>query len=382
MGKLTVKRVRELMLPGRYGDGDGLYLHIRSGGSRQWILRTSVQKRRRDIGLGSLSTVTLAEARDKAHNLRKLAKEGGDPTGNRNAKRGVPTFSTAAQLVWEQNRLSWKNPKHAQQWINSLREYAYPVIGEMPVDEIDSSHILRVLTPIWLEKPETARRLKQRMKTVFDWSKAAGYRDQGNPLEGVTDALPKQTVKVRHHKALPWAKLPKFMSELRCRSAISARALQFIVFTAARSGEAREATWSEIDFEVALWTVPAGRMKMRREHRVPLSPPAIDLLRQCIGLGNEIIFPSNNPDKPMSDMVFAALYKRMGYSGLTTHGFRSTFRDWCSEEAQASREIAEAALAHQTGNATERAYARSDLLGRRRTLMRQWSQFITSAGVD
>lgn len=370
--------MKAIQSPGRYGDGNGLYLHVRPGGSRQWMLRTTVHGKRRDIGLGSVQLIKLEEAREKAFAMRKIARDGGDPLQRKQLERFIPTFAKAAERVWELKRPSWKNAKHAQQWINTLRDFAFPVLGNRRIDSIASADILRILTPIWLEKPETAKRLHQRLNVVFDWAKASGYRQGDSPMEGVRDVLPKQNHRPKHHTALPWADLPQFMAELKKRNAVSARALEFIILTASRSSEARKAKWHEFDLENALWTVPAQRMKMGIEHRVPLSKHAIATLKFCNGFSSDYVFPAHNLKSPMSDMVFSALMKRMGYSDLTTHGFRSTFRDWCSEHHNASRDAAELSLAHRIGNATERAYARSDLLEQRRELMDHWAEFACS----
>jgi len=374
-GKLTVKVTKQLKTPGRYADGGGLYLHVRKGGSKQWLLRTTVRRKRTDIHIGSFTYVTLAEARDKAYQLQKVIKAGGDPLLNRRQQDNVPLFEDAAQQVWEQLRPSWKNTKHAAQWINTLKQYAFPYIGKLKLDEVSSAHIMKVLSPIWLEKPETARRLKQRLGTIMVWAKASGYRSDDSPLVGITDVLPKQKAKPKHHKAMPWKDIPAFMLELQKRDAPSALALQFLILTATRSGETRGAEWSEIDFETRTWTISAKRMKMDLPHRVPLSDQAIAILEKCRGFDDKLAFPSNTPNKPLSDMVFSALYKRMGVEGITTHGFRSSFRDWCSDYAKASREVSEAALAHVRGDMTERAYARSDLFERRRKLMDEWADF-------
>lgn len=369
---LNVRKIKELSNPGRYADGQGLYLHVRKGGSRQWVLRTTVQGKRCDIGLGSPDYVSLAQARVKAHELRAQAKAGEDPLAERRKQQETPTFSEAAQTVWEQNRPTWKNPKHAKQWITTLEEFAFPVIGDKKVSDVTSAHILEILTPIWTVKAETARRVRQRLRVVFDWAKASRHYAGDNPLEAVKMALPKQTDKAQHHKALPWQELPEFMAKLRKRTGVSARALEFLILTASRSGEVREAKWAEIESD--LWIVPAERMKAGRDHRVPLTDSACAVLTKAEGLSKTLLFPSNS-DRPMSDMVFKALFKRMGYENITAHGFRSTFRDWASDNAVAPREVAEAALAHQVGDETERAYARSDLFERRRELMGAWAKF-------
>lgn len=382
MGKLNQKKIRDLTKPGRYGDGNGLYLFIRQGGSRQWILRTTVAGRRVDIGLGSSGVVTLAEAREIAQSHRKLAKEGVDPVYERRKRKSIPTYEEAALTVVEQLKPTWKNAKHSDQWINTQRTSVFPVIGQLKVGQVTSGHILAILGPIWLSKGETARRIKQRMESVFDWAKAAGHRAGDSPLEGVLKALPKQDRRQVHHAAMPWVEIPSFVIHLQQRDATSARALEFLILTAARSGEVRNAPWKEFDLPSRTWIVPAHRMKMEKEHRVPLADQAVALLERCKNLGSELVFPSDNPKRAMSDMVFSKLFERMGVTGITAHGFRSSFRDWVSETDSAPREIAEIALAHAVGDATEKAYARSDLLERRRELMQKWAAFIYQVPYD
>lgn len=381
MGNLNAKKIRELRIPGRYGDGNGLYLHVREGGSRQWVLRTTVQGRRRDISLGSVDIVSLADARDKAHELRKAAKQGLDPLDERRKGEGVPTYQEAAEVVWRENRETWKNRKHAEQWINTQRTYAFPIIGSMRIDQITPSDIQRVLNPIWLEKEETARRLKQRMQKVFKWAKVVRHYSGDNPMEGIVGALAKQGHKVRHHSALDWRELPSFAQELReaVDRGVAANALFLLILTALRSSEVRLATWDEIDWDGKVWVVPASRMKMKREHRVPLSPQAIAILERCREFGSDYIFPSDRPTKHLSGGAFARLIERMGRSGFTPHGFRSTFRDWCSDNNAAPREVAEKALAHLVGDRTEQAYARSDLFEQRKKLMDEWASYVFSA---
>lgn len=380
MAGLNTKKLRENTNPGRYGDGGGLYLHVREGGSRQWLLRVTVQGKRKDISLGSVSVITLAEARELAHAMRKAARQGADPLHERRRNKTIPTYREAAQQVWEANRKTWQNTKHADQWINTQTTYAFPTVGNLRVDQISSSHVLDVLMPIWLAKEETARRLKQRMRMVFDWAKAAGHRSGDSPMEGIDKVLPRQKHEVKHHDALPWQAVPAFVCALRDREAgaVSAKALQFAILTALRSSEVRLATWEEIDFDTKTWTVPAARMKMKREHRVPLAPEAIAVLESCRGYGSTFIFPGDKPGRPLSNMAFSALIARMGQAGFTPHGFRSSFRDWCSENDAAPREIAEMALAHKVGDKTELAYARSDLLERRRELMTKWATYVSN----
>lgn len=377
MGNLTTKKVSSLKEPGMYGDGDGLYLRVGAYGGKSWILRTVVQGRRRDLGLGSIKVVSLAEARDAARELRKIARKGGDPDEHR--KRESLTFEEATRRVHANLKKTWRSEGHAARWLSSLERYAFPEIGSKPIHEIDSSHILKVLSPIWAEKHETASRVKQRIASVFDWAKGARLYPHENPVNGLKKALPSVKQRPEHMAALGWADMPVFMGNLKEREGISARCLEFLILTAARSGEARGARWNEIEGDI--WTIPGERMKNGLPHRVPLTSAAVAILESIKGLDSDLIFPSPSRGKKgnrqLSDTVFAALYKRMKYEGLTTHGFRSTFRDWCSENDAAPREVAEAALSHAVGNRVERAYARSDLFDRRRVLMERWAGHIT-----
>ena len=378
MGKLTTKRVQGKLKPGMHNDGAGLYLRVTSTGAKSWILRCRVHGVKRDIGLGGTAFVSLAEARKKAIEMRAIARTGGDPLAERNRAKGIPTFEEAAQSVWrEQVVPTAKNEKHKAQWINTLRDYAFPIIGNRRVDVIRSGDILRVLQPIWLEKPETARRVRQRLRTVFDWSIAAQHRETSNPLAGIEKALPKQGDKAKHHAALPYAELPGLMERLAGASGTGALAVRFAILTATRSGEVRGATWSEVDLDTAVWTVPAERMKAKEEYRVPLTRGALAVLEQARGLDDDLIFPGRRRGSALSDMSLMAVLKRLNVP-VTVHGFRSTFRDWASERTNVPREIAEMCLAHTVGNATERAYARSDLFEKRRKLMATWARFATS----
>ncbi|MGC9420146.1 MAG: tyrosine-type recombinase/integrase, partial [Rhodovulum sp.] len=378
--KLTTKKVENLRQPGFYGDGEGLYLKVGSGGARSWILRTVVHGRRRDLGLGAASLVSLAEARTKARAYRKIAREGGDPDTIR--KRESLTFEEAAARVHAQLLPTWKNRKHAETWLATVENYANPKFGKRPLHTIGSADILSVLSPIWTDKHETARRLKQRLSTIFDWAKGAGHYPHENPVAGLTKALPAVKRKAVHMAAMPWRELPAFMAQLAAREAVSARCLEFLILTALRSGEVRGAEWSEFDLDEAVWLVPDARMKRGLPHRVPLSPEALAVLQKVRGLDPDCVFPSPKRGKdhkaqPLSVMAFKPLLGRMGADGFTVHGFRSTFRDWCSESAHADREVAETALSHATGNEVERAYARSDLFDRRRALMKAWGRFAT-----
>lgn len=360
-----------------YGDGDGLYLRVGPSGAKSWVLRTVVHGRRRDLGIGSTTLVPLAEAREKARALRKVAREGGDPDLVR--RRQVLTFREAAERVHRNLLPTWRSARHGEIWMAALKLYVFPHFGSRPIETIGTADLLRVLAPIWTEKHDTARRVKQRLAAVFDWAKGAGHYPHENPVNGLNKALPAVKHRAEHMTALPWKELPAFVHKLQERDGISARALEFIILTAARSGEARGARWREIQGDV--WTVPASRMKGGVVHRVPLSSEALAVLDQVRGLDSDLVFPSpsrgaGNEARQQSDTVFKALMKRMGRDdGLTTHGFRSTFRDWCGESAHVDREVAEAALAHTVGNKVERAYARSDLFDRRRSLMEAWGRF-------
>ena len=376
---LTAVQVRTLKVPGRYADGNGLYLVVEPSGSKRWILRTVIQSIRRDIGLGGVSLVSLAEAREKALALRKNAREGGDPLAERRkAKVKVPTFAEAAEKVHEEHKASWANPKHAAQWINTLRAYAHPHFGTRRVDQIETPDVLRALAPIWLIKPETARRVRQRIGTVLSWAKAAGHRSGDNPVEGVAKGLPKQTEAVEHHAALPYVEVPIFVARLHVadRGEITKLAFEFLILTALRTSEVLGARWDEIDADEAMWTVPAVRMKMKRAHRVPLSPRAVVVLERAKLLAGDapFVFPGQKLNKPLSNMAFDMTLRRMGVP-VTAHGFRSSFRDWAAEATSYPNEVAEMALAHVVANRVEAAYRRGDLLEKRREIMNDWSAF-------
>ena len=378
MTKLTARKTDTLKKPGMHGDGDGLYLRIGPNGGKSWVLRTVVHGRRRDLGIGSASLVTLAEARNTARLLRKVARAGGDPDTIR--KKESLTFEETVERVHKNLLPTWRSKRHGEIWLAALQRYAHPHFGKRPIETIRTADLLRALEPIWTKKHETANRVKQRLAVVFDWAKGAGHYPHENPVNGLKKALPIVKARPHHMAALSWQDLPDFMTELAERQGTSARALEFIIHTAARSGEARGACWDEIENNV--WTVPADRMKSGKPHRVPLSPEALQVLSQVRNLDANLIFPSpnrsgNTATRQLSDTVFKALMDRMKRDNLTTHGFRSTFRDWCSESAHADREVAEAALSHSLGNRVERAYARSDLLDRRRGLMDAWARYAT-----
>ncbi len=383
---LSALKAKAASKPGRYADGNGLYLIVDPSGAKRWVLRTVVQGRRRDIGLGGIQLVSLAEAREKALQYRKTARDGGDPLAERRrARLVVPSFAEAARSVHRERAPSWRNAKHAAQWITTLEEYAFPLIGANRVDQIDTPELLKVLAPIWLTKPETARRLKQRMGTVLDWAKAAGLRTGENPAEVVMQGLPRQPDRKRHHAALPYEKVPEFIDELRHSSVgdIVKLAFEFLILTAGRTNEVIGARWSEIDAERRVWTVPAVRVKGNREHRVPLCDRSLELLREAkeIGSGGEFVFPGRTLSQPISNMAFLMALRRKN-AQFTAHGFRSAFRDWAAERTNFPREVCEAALAHVLKDKVEAAYRRSDLFEKRRELMATWSAFLNPASAQ
>ncbi|MCT8159995.1 tyrosine-type recombinase/integrase [Pseudoruegeria sp. SHC-113] len=384
MPKLTVKQVQKLQEPGKYLDGSGLYLRIGPTGAKSWILRIAIHGKRRELGLGSADLVSLAEARDSAYEMRRIARAGGDPVSTRK-KRGL-TLEDAVRRVHRDLAPSWSNPKHAQKWLASLENDVLPALGERQIDTIEAGDVLSVLAPIWVSKNDTAKRLKQRLAKVFDWARSAGHYSGENPVNGLEAALPVVKARPQHMAALAWRDLPGFMGDLRRREGVSARCLEFAILTVVRSGEARGAKWSEISPD-GVWTVPAERTKRRVPHRVPLSSEAQAVLEAVRGLNGELVFPSpqqsqRGEPRGLSDVSFSRLLGRMERDGVTTHGFRSTFRDWCSESARVDRAVAEAALHHAYGDKVERAYARSDLFERRRDLMDAWGRFAAGSAGD
>ncbi len=385
-GKLTKKLVENLSV-GRHGDGNGLYLVVDPSGARRWIVRVTVKGQknkmgaplRTDFGLGGADVVTLHQARDRALEYRRMAKQGLNPRFN--AQREIPTFEEIAQQVHIDRMPTWKNAKHGQQWINTLRDYAFPKMGRMPVDSIGQPEVLMCLSPIWTEKHETARRLAQRIKAVLDVARSKGFRSGENPVTAIKDAgaLPKVKAKVKHHKAMGWKDVPNFYADLKARNAMAAKALMFTCLTGSRTSEALGLRWEEIDFDARLWTCPAQRMKGGEDHRVPLTDEMLAIIEPLKVMQSEYVFEGQRRHKPLSNMSMLMLLRRMQVEGVTVHGFRSTFRDWASEVANAPREIAEMSLSHTVGSNVERAYARSDLLEKRRVLMERWSLYVSGA---
>lgn len=378
---LTAVQVRNLKEPGRYADGNGLYLVVDPSGAKRWLLRIVVMGKRRDIGLGGISLVPLAEARETAVSYRKIAREGGDPlAAKRLAQKVIPTFKVAAETVHREHKASWSNGKHQQQWLNTLETYAFPIVGDILVDQINTPNVLTILGPIWLTKPETARRVRQRIGTVMAWAKAAGHRTGDNPVEGVTKGLPKQSDKDQHHAALPYSEVPNFLVKMRATGSDQRAklAFEFLILTASRTSEAIGMKWDEVDLAAKLWSVPADRMKAKRVHRVPLSDRAVEVLRSAKLLAGEssYAFPGRSQKAPLSNMTLLTILRRMKVPA-TTHGFRSSFRDWAAEATTYPRELAEMALAHTIENKVEAAYRRGDLLEKRAELMRDWADYLS-----
>lgn len=390
--ELTALEVARLAAPGLHAVGGvaGLALQVKDSGARSWSLRVVVGRARREIGLGGFPSVTLAQAREKARRLREGIEQGADPVDERRAARSALiaaqgkalTFKAAADAYIEAQEAGWKNAKHGQQWRSTLETYAYPVMGGLLVRDVAMPHVLAVLEPIWREKTETASRLRGRIEKVLDWAKGRGYRSGDNPAawKGNLDAqlaAPRKVATVEHHPALPAAEMHAFMLRLREVGGMGARALEFAILTAARSGEVRGAHWSEIDLNAKVWTVPAGRMKASKEHRVALSAAAVRLLKALPRIDGGHVFPSSKGGA-LSDATLAAVLRRMGIppDKAVPHGFRSTFRDWAGEHTSHPREVIEQALAHRLKDKAEAAYARGDLMEKRRRLMEDWAAFL------
>jgi integrase len=387
MARLTARSVETLKKAGMHGDGDGLYLNVKASGAKSWILRVRItgETRRREIGLGSLTMMSLAEARVKATTLRAEAKAGRNPIAQRDFRK--MTFEDAARAYFHILAPTFKNSTHRANWIATLENHAFPKIGKTKLNTIRRADVMEVLSPIWTDRHETARRVKQRIASVLDWSIGAGHMSEANPVDHVLQkSLPRVRVKVKHHAAVPWREMPSLMEALSKREAIAARCLELIALTATRSGEGRGARWSEIDLDQAVWIIPADRMKMAEDHRVPLCEAALRLLNSLKRLDAVLVFPSPTrcPDgtaRILSVNTFRPLFERMDIVGTTAHGLRSTFRDWAAESARADRSVAEAALAHKV-QGVEAAYFRSDLFDRRRELMDAWGRYCTGTMGD
>lgn len=364
--------------PGRYSDGGGLFLVVGDNGSASWLVRMQKSGRRRDFGLGSLDKVSLSDARKARDVVRGQFEAGLDPVVERKKADGVPTFRVAAATVHKAQRKAWSEGKHQSQWINTLTTYAFPVIGDLPVNKIDQRAILDVLLPIWIEKNETARRVRQRIGAVLDWAFVKGYRETEAPMRALTKGLPRVTAARGHHEAMAYADVAGFMARLRAGEDTMGRlALEALVLTAARSGEVRGATWDEVDLEAGLWSIPAARMKRKKPHVIPLPPAVVAVFKRALALQTgdvTMVFPGLVRGKPISDATMAKVLKVMGETAKP-HGFRSSFKDWAGEVAGFPNELSEAALAHAIPNKAEAAYRRGDMLERRRVMMAAWADY-------
>ena len=387
---LAVKNAK----PGRHADGGGLHLLVKESGARSWVYRFMLSGKSRDVGLGAAGPdgIALSHARDARDALRLKVKAGIDPLEERQREAAQAlataqaaqvagiTFKAVAQAYIGANEGSWRNDKHRQQWKNTLATYVYPVIGELPVAKVATSHVLQILEPIWKAKAETASRVRGRMETILDAAKARGYREGENPARWrghIAQILPVRSRLTRgHHKALPYDAIPAFVGALHKREAVAALALEFTILTAARTGEVIGAKWDEVDLDKATWTIPASRMKAGKEHRVPLSPRAVEICKSTLGLRKDWLFPATKGGS-LSGMAMSMLLRRMNVD-VTVHGFRSGFRDWSAECTGYAHEVAEMALAHTIENKVERAYRRGDLFDKRRRLMADWATYCAS----
>ncbi len=387
--RLSPRRVTTERKRGRYADGGGLYLQVSEQGTKSWLFRFMQGGKARQMGLGAVHTISLPEARDAALKCRKRLLEGTDPIEARNRERtsqrvqaaSAKTFKECAEEYISSHKAGWRNAKHAAQWTSTLETYAFPEIGPLPVRDVDTPLVLKVLEPIWQAKTETASRVRGRIEAVLDWATVGNYRKGENPARWkghLAIMLPaKSTVKkIKHHAAIPYDKIGAFIDQLAERDGISARGLEFQILTAARTGEVMGTTWAEIDLDKAVWTISPDRMKTEKEHRVPLSEKAVVILRKRQEAAvSEFVFPGAQANKPLSNMAFLQLLKRMDRGDLTAHGFRSTFRDWAAERTAFPREVAEMALAHTIGDKVEAAYRRGDLFAKRRKMMDAWADY-------
>ncbi|MDA9807336.1 integrase arm-type DNA-binding domain-containing protein [Alphaproteobacteria bacterium] len=381
--ELTTLKVKKLTIPGRYADGNNLYLEVDKSGARRWTLRVTILGRRRDMGLGGISTVSLEEARELAYQYRKIARSGGDPILERQKNRGLQTtLIYCTKKVHEINLPTWKNEKFAKQWLSSLEHHVFPAIGKLPISQVTSADILRVLTPIWNTKGDTAKKIKQRLRMIIKWARAQGYFQGDDPVELAEQALPKQLKSNDHHKSLEFEKLPEMISNLR-KSKISLPtklALEFTILSACRTSEVLEAKWEEIDLTKLIWSIPSERMKGGKVHQVPLTDRMTVILNDCKKLktNNNLLFPSEiNGEALSNNTMRLALKKRLNVDA-TVHGMRSSFKDWASETTNFANEVSEMALAHTISNKTELAYRRRTLIEKRRQLMKKWSDYLNN----
>ena len=405
IGKLTALAVNRAKEKGLYADGGGLYLQVGISGGKSWLFRFMLLGKAQAMGLGTLHAVTLAEARVKAADCRKLLAAGKNPletkrderTQARVAAAKGTTFESCAKAYIDAHKASWRQERHAKQWDQALAKHAYPVMGKLPVQAIDTALVMKVLEPIWQKKTETAKRLRGRIECILDWAKVREYRQGENParwrghLENLL-ARPSKLIKVEHFAALPYTKVSGFLQSLEGQAGLGAEALKLVIFTACRSNEVLEAVWDEIDFGNKVWTIPAERMKGGKEHRVPLTIPALSVLKNLKqgrdtirGVGEEpspYVFPGTKGNGSLSNVVMLALLKRMDRRDITVHGFRSSFRDWAAEQTNFPREVAEAALAHAVQSRVEAAYRRSDLFDKRRMLMEKWARYCQQEQIE
>jgi integrase len=392
LSDLKVRRERE---PGMYADGGSLYLRVAEGGSKQWIFRYVASGRLRDMGLGPVHTVTLAEARERAREARLLRLDGVDPIESKHARVAAQRAADAKAMTFRQctegfikdNEAKWTNAKHRREWQGTVEKYAYPILGNMPVAAIDTPLVLRVIKQLWERVPETASRVRGRIENVLGWATVHHYRSGDNPARwgGLLEhALPTRNGReIEHHASLPYDEVGTFMTNLRQDSRVTARCLQFITLTAARLGEATNATWHEIDFKARVWIIPKRRMKAGREHKVPLSAAAVALLKEMAAIRqNDYIFPGFKEGRPIGAHAVQELATQAAGSEITVHGLRSTFRDWAAERTNFPREVAEMALAHAIPNAVEAAYRRGDLFEKRRKLMDAWAAYCAKVEPD
>ena len=389
VNRLSPRTVATVTERGYYGDGDGLYLQVSAYGTKSWLFRFTLAGKAREMGLGAVNTVTLAEAREEARRCRKLVRDGIDPIEARKAEKlsvladaaKVMTFKQCAEAYINAHEAGWRNAKHASQWRNTLTTYAYPVFGNLSVAAVDTGMVMKVLEPIWNTKTETASRLRGRIESVLDWATARKHRHGDNPArwKGHLDMLlpaRSKVAKVEHHAALAYDGMGTFMALLRTQDGISAKGLEFQILTGTRAGEVVGAMWSEFDLVKKTWTIPGDRMKAGREHRVPLSDAAVAVLEAMAKVrSSDYVFPGAKDKRPLSGMAFLMLLRRMGHGDLTAHGFRSTFRDWAAERTAYPRDVAEMALAHTIGDKVEAAYRRGDLFEKRTRLMQDWADF-------
>lgn len=386
MGKLNPLQVRNLKEPGRYSDGEGLILDVGPGGSKSWVARLQSNGRRRDYGLGSFKDVSLNEARDKAREYRKQLRAGLDPLEAKRKALEIPTFKAAAKTYHSEWKRRRRNAKHEAQWLATLETYAFPRFGELRVDLVDNGHVRDALAEIWLTKPETARRVRQRIGTVLDFAHGKGWRAHAFGMAAVNKSLPEQPPKIGRFAAMRYADVPAFLQAISVRVSMGRLALEALILTATRSGEVRGARWSELDLDAATWTIPAERTKTGKRtgkpHIVPLSPAAVDVFERAKALrieASDLVFHGSKRGKPLSDMTLLKVLRDLK-EPFTVHGFRSAFRDWVAEQTNFPGEVAEAALAHAIPNRVEAAYKRTDFLDKRRKLMEAWGAYCIGSG--